>query len=375
MRIATNVNRDAFGGITISNLALFDWLKDKEDTIIGIEVVTKRNFLSPIIFHRYSPLFFIHHIINAIDIIPKYPWERVVHLYRKWQPLIDAAKNILREESPDILLINGTYSTPWILTLAAKELGVPIVLRYAGVLKKETSQKSFFARKRLLKYERMIALQAKMIIFPSKICSDIVEKEILGHRIKSKIIIANPVKQYVLKNKNKDGIYKMAIIGRWTPIKNFPAFFALHHELLKNKWPHRAIIVTSDKKANIPETIEKRYSMSYDDLLNFYHLVDLVIVPSHFETFSNVAAEAVMNGTSVLVSKNVGFAEILIKAGLKRMVVETFDDPVKVARIVKKISQTKLSKKEISKVAALVNPDNIHENILRQLKKVSVFNC
>lgn len=58
MKIATNVQRDAFGGITISNLALFDWLQDKDMTIVGIEYVNARHFMGAIIFRHYLPSFF-----------------------------------------------------------------------------------------------------------------------------------------------------------------------------------------------------------------------------------------------------------------------------------------------------------------------------
>ncbi len=374
MKIATNVHRDAFGGITISNLALFDWLEDKEDTIVGIEIITGRHILGAIIFRRYLPSFFSHHIINGIDILPRHSWEKIGNIRKKWDILIETAKEILRLEAPDILLINGTYNTPWILAQAAKELGIPIVLRYAGVLQKEIEHKNFFIKKRLLFYEKWIVSSAVSIIFPSEICKKTVEKEILGYPIKHSVVIPNPA--VIVKNniRRKDvGRFKIAAIGRWTPIKNFQAFIALHKELLHEGWQHRAVMVTSrwDEKFGIPETIERKEPMSQEDLFKFYRSVNLLIVTSNFETFCNVAAEAVINGTSVLVSKNVGFSEILIKVGLKRMVIDSFDNPTQVAKVVKRLAKIKLTQKEIKKVASLVNPQIIHERILDVLNNVT----
>jgi hypothetical protein len=57
MKIATNVHRDAFGGITISNLALFDWLEGGEDTIVGIEYLTNRHATAAVIFQ--PPHYFV----------------------------------------------------------------------------------------------------------------------------------------------------------------------------------------------------------------------------------------------------------------------------------------------------------------------------
>ena len=374
MKIATNVHRDAFGGITISNLALFDWLRDKEDTIVGIEVILERHILGAVIFRHYLPSFFSHHIINAIDIIPKYPWDRFGNQTKKWGVLIETAKDILRKESPDVVLINGTYNIPWILARAAKDLGIPIVLRYAGVLQKEVLHKNIFIRRRLLVYERWLASIANFIIFPSKICQKVVEQDILGYAVKQALVIENPVdiKRHLKLRRTANRRYTIAAIGRWTPVKNFQAFIALHNELQKHEWSHRAILVTSfyDKNFSIPETIEVKTSMAYEELLEFYQSVDLIMVMSYFETFSNVAAEAIMSGTSVLVSKNVGFSEVLIKAGLKRMVIDSFEDQGEVFERIKHIAKKKPTKKEITKVSILLNPHKIHQNIINILNKV-----
>ena len=372
MKIATNVHRDAFGGVTISNLALFDWLENKEDTIVGIEIITGRHILGAVIFRRFLPSFFSHHIINGIDILPRYSWEKIGNVRKKWNILIETTKNILRLEAPDILLINGTYNTPWILAQAAKELGIPIVLRYAGILQKEINHKNFLVKRRLLSYEKWLASTAAAIIFPSEICKKTVEKEILGYSTKQSFVIPNPAIAIKNNTRRNTGRFTLAAIGRWTHIKNFQAFISLHNELLAEEWPHRAIMVTShwDEKFGISETIERKEPMDQEDLFKFYRSVNLLIVASHFETFCNVAAEAVVNGTSVLISKNVGFSEILIKAGLKRMVIDSFEDPVQVAKIVKRLAKTKLTKKEIKKVASLVNPQVIHEQILNVLNGV-----
>lgn len=372
MKIATNVHRDAFGGITISNLALFDWLEDREDTIVGIEIITGRHILGPVIFRRYLPSFFSHHIINGIDVLSRYSWEKTGNIRKKWDILIETTKNILRLESPDILLANGTYKTPWILAQAAKELGIPIVLRYAGILQKEIGHKNFFVKKRLLIYEKWLASTAAATIFPSEICKKEVEKEILGCPAKQSFVIPNPAVTVRNNIRRNTGRFTLAVIGRWTPIKNFQSFVALHKELLREGWQHRAVMVTShwDEKFGIPETVERKEPMSQEDLFKFYRSINLLVVPSYFETFCNVAAEAVVNGTSVLVSKNVGFSEILLKADLKRMVIDSFDDSIQVAKAVKNLAKTKLTQKEIKRVAALVNPQIIHEQILNVLNDV-----
>ncbi|OGH92769.1 MAG: hypothetical protein A2563_03820 [Candidatus Magasanikbacteria bacterium RIFOXYD1_FULL_40_23] len=372
MKIATNVHRDAFGGITISNLALFDWLADKSEIIVGIEIVSARHILGPAIFRHYLPSFFKHHIISGLDILPRFSWEKMINPRKKWSILIETAKEVLRDEAVDIVLINGTYSMPWILAQAAHELGIPIVLRYAGILQREVSHKNFFIRNRLLQYEKWLATVASHIIFPSDLCRKVVENEIINGQVKKWSIIPNPVKKCKYSLLRRNGRYTLAAIGRWTPIKNFQAFIALHQELLQQEWQHRAIMVTSrwDEKFGIPEAVERKNPMSHEDLLKFYRSVDLVVIASHFETFCNVAAEALVCGTSVLVSKNVGISEILIKAGLKRMVIDSFDSPVKVAEAVKRISKKRMSAREVKLVASLLDSQIIHQRIVDVLNKV-----
>jgi len=373
MKIATNVHRDAFGGITISNLALFDWLEDTDATIVGIEFLTTRHILGAIIFRHYLPTFFSHHIVNGIDILTKFPWEKSGRLRKKWGVLIETTKNILRKETPDVVLINGTYFSPWILAQAAHELGIPVVLRYAGVLQREIQHKNYFVRNRLLVREQWLAATANAVIFPSTLCQTVVEQEILGRPLNNGIVIPNPVKTPVNQLTSKrSSRYTIATIGRWTRVKNFGAFIALHEALLHDNWAHRAIMVTSfwDDGFGISETIERKEPMEQEELRVFYRSLDLLVVPSHFETFCNVAAEALINGTSVLVSKNVGFAETLRKAGLSRMVIDSFDNPQKVAKAVKRIAKIKLTKKERDTVAVLLDPHKAHKNIVSVLESV-----
>jgi glycosyltransferase involved in cell wall biosynthesis len=373
MKIATNVHRDAFGGITISNLALFDWLEEKDDIIVGIEYMATRRFFAALIFRRYLPSFFRHHIISCEDILRRYPWGTTWWLKQRWRPLIEEAKRVLQAEKPDIILINGTYHAPWIMAQAAQELGVPIVLRYAGVLQYEVAHSRAVIRRRLLHYERYIVSQARAIIFPSTLCQQVVEQEILKQPARRATVIPNPAKPPPLLGRRRSHRrFTLAAIGRWTPIKNFPAFVAAHQQLLTEGFAHRAILVTShmERSTQIPETIERQVSMSQEDLQLFYRSVDLVVVPSHFETFCNVAAEAVVRGAAVLVSERVGFAEVLKSCGLERMVIDSFDDPVAVAAAIRYLTHTPLTRAERLRVTAALDPHAIHQDILSVLENV-----
>lgn len=374
MKIATNVQRDAFGGITISNLALFDWLESGNDRIIGIEFTGSRRNRSAEIFRKYNPTFFRHHIISAFDLLKAYPWTKRINeswLRKRWAPLLEETRNVFREERPDVVLINGTYFAPWILAVVAKEMGIPVVLRYAGVLQRESAHYKPHELRRLLAYEQQIVNAADTILFPSTLCKTVVESEIVNRKLEHSFIIPNPATPPENLRRILSRVPRIAAIGRWSYIKNFQAFGALHQELLRNRWKHEAILLTSSgSKIDdlIPSTVQRVEPMQKEALSRFYRKINLVVVSSRFETFCNVAAEAVLSGTPVLVSENVGFAEFLRIAGMEDMVIPSFDDIPLAAKRVKQLCKRKISKKEHEAMCVLLDPHRVHHLMLEIIR-------
>ena len=310
MRIATNVTRDYIGGITRSNVNFMDALHQKNDGIIGLELNPRRHTESATIFKHLSSDLFIHHIINIHDI----PIGKAIssskslkELESKYRPIIKIIKEILKKDKPDVVFLNGTYYVPWIISIAAHELKIPIVLRYAGVYSKETEGFKPNARKLFCAIEKSFQKRVSHFIFPSRLCLDVVEKEVTKKEIKNSFIVPNsfciPEGDFVFKSVER----RIAAIGRWDKIKNFRSFFEIHNILKKEGWEHHASFVTGDSKIkNIPKTINRFASMTHSELLRFNSSQGLIICPSLFETFGNVPMEAVCMGIPVLVSDNMG---------------------------------------------------------------------
>lgn len=374
MKIATNVQRDAFGGITISNLALFDWLETGTDRIIGVEFTGERRNRAAVVFRKYDPSFFHHHIVSAFDILRVHPWKNVWNEYwlrKRWAPLLEETRNIFREERPDVVLLNGTYFAPWIMAVVAKEMGIPIVLRYAGVLQRESAHYKALELRRLLKYEQFIVNSADTILFPSTLCKTVVESEIVKRKLDHSFVIPNPTTPPDTLRRTTPAVPRIAAIGRWSYIKNFQAFGALHQALLKKHWKHEAFLLTSTGSRIdelIPSTVQRVEPMQKEALSRFYRRINLVVVSSHFETFCNVAAEAVLSGTPVLVSDNVGFAEFLRLVGMEDMVIPSFDDIELAAKCVKQLSKRKISKKEHEAMRILLDPHRVHHLMLEIIR-------
>ncbi|HAU07481.1 MAG: Glycosyltransferase [Candidatus Yanofskybacteria bacterium GW2011_GWF1_44_227] len=371
MRIATNVTREYLGGITRSNINFLDSIHGEGDGVIGLELNAKRYVLEPTMFRHLSLDWFAHHIINIHDIsIYKaiYSSKSLGDLEKKYRAIINIIKDILAKDKPDVVFLNGTYYVPWLISIAAHELKIPIVLRYAGVYTKETEHLKPKLRKFFNQIEKSFRKRVSRFVFPSRLCKDLVEKEIYKGEIENAFIIPNSfnVKEdYTIFRTTER---RIAAIGRWDSIKNFKAFFDIHKALQKDGWRHEASFVTSDSKImGMPKSINRLASMTHEELLNFYSAQGLIICPSIFETFGNVPMEAVCMGIPVLVSENMGCAEILKIAGLENMVI-SFKDMKEVTKRVKLLCGQQIMPKQINNVRKILNSKLINAEIVAILR-------
>ena len=379
MKVAINITREPLGGITSVNLNLLNYLHGSNISFLGIELNAFRKFKSPVAYRHLSPNWFDHQIISICDFLINEITKNsdsLKDVEKKFKPIIEIVRDILRKEKPDIFLINGTYYVPWILSIAARKEGIPVILWYAGVLAKEISHFEKKQRDIFLEMEKNIIKNSSTIIFPSQICKDTILKEILNSKkVKEGYVIPNPISPIFTKEKkqNKALINKIAFIGRNTPIKNIEAFISLHSLLKKRGWKHEATIVNGkEHKAikNMPNDIKIIPMMLNREMNSFYQKQGLVISPSHFETFGNVPVETACTGTPVLVNKNMGCSEVFCQAGLEEMVVN-FDDLELVANKTIDFCGKKIELPRVKNLKELVDCENISKKIIKILKDFS----
>lgn len=375
MRIATNVTREYMGGITISNINFLNSLHGQGGSVIGLELNAKRYIQGATAFWHFPPEWFEHNIINIHDMpIQKaiYSSVNLKDLEKKYWPVIEIIKDVLKKDKPDIVFLNGTYYIPWLISIAAYELKIPIVLRYAGVYSKETEKSKPKARKFFSEIEKSFQKRVSYFIFPSHLCRDLVEKEVAKRKIKKSFIIPNPVRIPSSMNAIQRSVERrIAAVGRWDGIKNFGAFFEIHKILNKDGWKHEASFVTSDAKIkSMPKTINRLAPMTHDGLFRFYSSQGLIISPSLFETFGNVPMEAACLGIPVLVSDNMGCAEVLKMAGLENMVI-SFSDLNKVAKRAKELCGQQIMPKQINNLRKILDPNVINDEVLAVLKEAA----
>jgi glycosyltransferase involved in cell wall biosynthesis len=376
MKIAINITREPLSGITSVNLNLFNHLHGSNISFLGIELNAFRECKSPVVYRHLSPEWFNHQIISICDFsineIVKNS-NSLKDIEKKFKPIISIVRKIIRKEKPDVFLINGTYYIPWIISIAARKEGIPVVLWYAGVLTKETTHFPEKERQIFLEMERSIIKNSSKIIFPSKICKDTVLNEVLNSKkVREGSIIPNPISPLFTKEKKQKKVTKnkIAFIGRNAPIKNLEAFISLHLLLNKKKWKHEATIINGkEHKAlkNMPKDIKVMPMMDSGEMKYFYKKQGLIISPSHFETFGNVPVETVCIGVPVLVNENMGCSEFFSQVGLDEMIIN-FDDLEIVAERTIKLCGKTLDSSKIKILKDLVDCGNVSNQIVKILK-------
>lgn len=370
MKILTNVTREYQGGITTTNNSFLSFLIKAKVRIVGLEFDTVRCRKGPIIIPELNQKLFEHYYLTINDL----PLEKIIksarnlsEIKRYFHPVILEIKKLMQATRPDVVLINGTSYFPWLISLAASACSIPTVLRYHGVSTKETAHLLPRISKLFGAMEKSFVNNTKVFIFPSRLCRDVVEKEVYRQKITNADIIYNPVQVFKI-SKKKSSDRKIALVSRDSWIKNLNAFFDLHKMLNRQGWKHSATLVSElENPQKVPGTIRYQTPLKYEKLCRFYASQDLIIAPSRFETFGNVPMEAICMGVPVLVHKKMGCAEILIAAGLENMIVD-FSDLEQAAAKVKDICGREVSAQKLSYIRKLLSAETINHKIFSILK-------
>jgi len=258
------------------------------------------------------------------------------------RPMIDGYRRMIRFEKPNVVLINCTYHIPWCLFVAAKEEGIKkIVIHYHGILKKEAEYFENEVRRVLLEMERDFHCGGDMVIFPSLFAKRVVEKEVVNRELKKWVVVPNPIPDYFFNcSQKKKGLGKnIGAVSRWSSIKNLEFLEKLAMCVVENKKGYRINLVSrpicSDDGLylRMKDNVNFIDFLSNRDLAKFYSRMDLVVCPSHFETYGNVAQEALASGTPALVGSNMGISDFYRELGLDGWVVDFNDFDSAVAKI------------------------------------------
>jgi glycosyltransferase involved in cell wall biosynthesis len=154
----------------------------------------------------------------------------------------------------------------------------------------------------------------------------------------------------------------IAVVSRWTKIKNIDFVVGLAKQNARDKKPV-SINVVSDLRSGKdrrPFNGIMRFSkpMANRKLAQFYGRQGVVISPSTFETYGNVAQEALAGGTPALVSSQMGVSETFRKIGLSDWVVD-FTSHSKTLKTARRVASVRVPQKVITALHDACSTDKI----------------
>lgn len=293
-------------------------------------------------------------------------------LRKEFSGIIAAYGKAIRRVKPDVIVINGSYFLPWCLLQAAQEYGkAPIVMHYHGILKKEIAHWTNPVDKALM-HTMEKSFDAKNItyVFPSQLARRIVEKEVFGHKISRATVLANPVAPDFFTGASNKRTGSIGVVSRWTKIKNIDFVVGLAKQNARARKPVAINIVCDlqSAKDRRPFNDIMRFSkpMANRKLARFYGRQGVIVSPSTFETYGNVAQEALAGGTPALVSSQMGVAETFRKVGLSDWIVD-FTSPAKTLKKAKLVAAAGVPQEAIVALHAACSSEKIFSQYTRLL--------
>ena len=323
MKILTNFRFAKMAGIAQALSSFIDFvdLEANNDTeIVGVDVWGTGSPESRLREGSFSLISRVVDMPNIIDAVKSS--TSIAELEQRYRAVIDAYREAIEAENPDVILINGTYFLPWCLLRASRKFAIPVVVHYHGSITKETEHyKQPQIRELFHQMERQFDNHSNFYIFPSQLIKTVVENEVFRHPIKKSAILANSVPLHFFDSKPRTKNNRIGIIGRWTRIKNpqFITRLAKYNAKHGNKF---SLHIVSDLKKDTAQYKELKnlavFTRPMDNLQlsAFYASMSVVISPSHFETYGNVAKEALASGVPALVNSQMGVAETFHDLGL-----------------------------------------------------------
>jgi len=283
---------------------------------------------------------------------------------------------LIKESKPDIILLNGYAISNWLILKAAQKQKVPIAIQHAGIWTKELEiYKDFYTlagRKMMEDMEKEIPKIADAEIFINDWSRRYFNKNVAKTDKNKTHIIPLPLnfedyKCTKIRKKSKQ-TFNIGIISRWDRIKNHEAVAHLSEQARKNGLPWKFYSITKIPRTSKNREIKQLYRKNIIivgrtnqiGIRNFCQKMDLIILPSKFETAGFVVLEAIASGASVIISKNVGFVDDFRKNGAKDWIID-FD-------------KTDLAIKKISAVINKPMPATLASVLKKNHRSEKVFN-
>ena len=270
-------------------------------------------------------------------------------------PSREIIRQAIRRIDPDVVLLNGYSIVNWYILRAAKDLGLPVVMAHHGLWFKEMNtadnNMSRATEKMLREMEKDITRFADCEVFLNEYSRNEYSRKLIKVRSGRHQIIPLPYNP-LFKTKPKEvlrlkavpkGKVKIGMVSRWDPVKSPQKFMALAKEAKKQKLPWEFYAVIKLKynykeigrfKKDFSKYINVIPQLPQETLKGFYRQMDVLVLPSRFDTSPTVVMEAALQGKPTVISPTVGWVSEYKRFGAGDWVI-SFDNP---SRAVKKIA-------------------------------------
>lgn len=264
--------------------------------------------------------------------------------------IVDDLALAFAQAKPDLFFLSGFSALSYILFKAAVKANIPVVTTHHGLWFRESESLQSITRydlrlRRVMEKEtvtqsvkNVFLTQASYRDFAKHICR--VPKKQLAFIT----LPYNPVFATGLPKKKPAHPHpRIGFVGRWDPVKNHPGYLALAKEAARQGLDWEFSAVTEQTKVRSLSEIASEYKKYIEvlpqttqkKLISYYRSLDLVVVPSHSETFCGVIMESMLQGTPALISSGVGWVDAYREYGLRKWIVN-FQRPKRVIQRIKK---------------------------------------
>lgn len=373
MKVLTSIRFAQTAGIAQVVLSFMDFIEKSKGhglDLVAVNIIKqKEKTFKKVSSKKTSTISFGMDVPDIGKVIKKA--KNLENVKEKYEKVISAYQKAIKEEKPDLVLINGTYFLPWCLLLASERENVPVVLHYHGILAKETQNWEEKHKKIFLEMERCFDRKDVFYIFPSRMTRKIVEEEVFLHKIKKSAVIPNPVSDHFFEEQNKEEKRNIGIVSRWCGIKNVKFCKQLAEYNRKNGGKFVVNVITDLDQDNeiykkLSKIVKFHKPKNNKNLAVFYRNMGIVISPSHFETYGNVAKEALASGTPAMVNPNMGVSETFRNLGLHDWIIN-FDSVESVYQEIEKNIGKRVGEKVRNRMKKLYPTQRIFGEIISVL--------
>lgn len=238
-----------------------------------------------------------------------------------FKDLIKMFDRIILQENPDLIILNWTWIIPRALMQASEKRSIPMVLYYHGSISLEEKNSIDNWATIIKDFEKSFIDEKKWFIFPSLLLKNEVWNLLnINRENMHSAIIPNSVPLHFFgfprktNNHIEDRTINIWFIMRWCDVKNKKFVVSITKYIQENNLNYVINLITDKedvarKQIWSDKNLVVHPNLKHMELRSFIRKMDIVLCPSRFETYGNIAQESISVWTPALISENMWVKE------------------------------------------------------------------